>query len=311
MTKLTKMTENVNIISGLDNYPPDDEGMTPEKLKALFDKGSNTIKDYLNNTLTEEIDPFLGMEAERMLAEDGRATAEETRVSNETARQNAEGDETKGRVKAELDRVAAEAARVLSEGDENSGRVKAEADRVTAEIARVAAEGDATKGRVKAENERVAAETARALAEGDATKGRVKAENERVLAETARANAEGDATKGRIKAELDRVSAESARVVRDIARGVWENYNPDKTYNMGNKVAYQGSSYYCVENLTKGLTPPDNPTRWTLISAKGDTGEVTLAQLELAVSDGIENAIVSSVTVSPTPPNKGLWLEVI
>ena len=30
-----------------------------------------------------------------------------------------------------------------------------------------------------------------------------------------------------------------------------------------------------------------------------------------AVSDGIDYAIVSSVTVSPAPPDKGLWLEVI
>lgn len=41
------------------------------------------------------------------------------------------------------------------------------------------------------------------------------------------------------------------------------------------------------------------------------TVSTELGKLELAVSDGIENAIVSSVTVSPDPPNAGLWLEVI
>jgi hypothetical protein len=53
---LTKMTADVNVISKLDNYPPDDPGMTPSKLKELFDKGSNTIKDYINNTLLPQLE---------------------------------------------------------------------------------------------------------------------------------------------------------------------------------------------------------------------------------------------------------------
>ena len=283
---LTKMTADVNVISKLDNYPPDDVGMTPDKLKSLFDKGSNTIKDFINDTLIEEINPFLERETLRDSAEGDRVSAENARADAEEEREIAEGDEDSGRVKAELDRVAAEAARVLAEGDALSGRVKAEADRVTAELARVNAEGDTTKGRVKAENLRVAAEAARVIAEGDALSGRVKAENERVTAEQARVDAEGDATKGRVKAE-------NARVVRDIARAVWEDYNPDKTYNTGNKVAYQGSSYYCVENLTKGIIPIGNPTRWALIASKGSG--VTSTALWAESADATENTTWDNV----------------
>ena len=53
---LNRLTEDVNVISKLDNYPPDDPGMTPDKLKSLFDKGSNTIKDYINNTLLPQLE---------------------------------------------------------------------------------------------------------------------------------------------------------------------------------------------------------------------------------------------------------------
>jgi hypothetical protein len=53
---LEKLTQDVASISKLDNYPPDDVGMTPDKLKSLFDKGSNTIKDYINNTLLPQLE---------------------------------------------------------------------------------------------------------------------------------------------------------------------------------------------------------------------------------------------------------------
>lgn len=57
---LNRLTEDVNVISKLDNYPPDDPGMTPDKLKSLFDKGSNIIKDYINNTLIPQLEEQLG-----------------------------------------------------------------------------------------------------------------------------------------------------------------------------------------------------------------------------------------------------------
>lgn len=51
-----KLTTDVANISKLDNYPPDDSGMTPNKLKALFDKGSVDIKSYINNTLLPQLE---------------------------------------------------------------------------------------------------------------------------------------------------------------------------------------------------------------------------------------------------------------
>jgi hypothetical protein len=53
---LEKLTQDVASISKLDNYPPDDVGMTPDKLKQLFDKGSVTIKDYINNVLIPQLE---------------------------------------------------------------------------------------------------------------------------------------------------------------------------------------------------------------------------------------------------------------
>lgn len=58
---LEKLTQDVANISKLDNYPPDDPGMTPDKLKQLFDKGSVTIKDYINNVLIPQLE--VGYEA--------------------------------------------------------------------------------------------------------------------------------------------------------------------------------------------------------------------------------------------------------
>lgn len=53
---LTQLTADVSVISKLDNYPPDDAGMTPAKLKAKFDEASNAIKSYINDSLIPEIE---------------------------------------------------------------------------------------------------------------------------------------------------------------------------------------------------------------------------------------------------------------
>ncbi len=53
---LTKLTADVENISKLDNYPPDDAGMTPALLKARFDKASVDIKTFINNTLIPEVE---------------------------------------------------------------------------------------------------------------------------------------------------------------------------------------------------------------------------------------------------------------
>lgn len=48
---LTKLNENLNNISNL----PDKPSIQADELKAVFDKAGNTIKDYINETLTEEV----------------------------------------------------------------------------------------------------------------------------------------------------------------------------------------------------------------------------------------------------------------
>lgn len=49
---IQKLTEDLNIIAGLDNQPT----LTPTQLKTKFDEASNIIKDYINNTLVDAIE---------------------------------------------------------------------------------------------------------------------------------------------------------------------------------------------------------------------------------------------------------------
>ena len=56
---LTQLTADVENISKLDNYPPDDVGMTSAILKSRFDKGSADIKTFINGTLIPQLDTSL------------------------------------------------------------------------------------------------------------------------------------------------------------------------------------------------------------------------------------------------------------
>lgn len=57
---LSKLTDNLNIVSGLENQPT----ITAAELKAKFDEAAGLIKTYLNSVLTEEIDSlFSGLDA--------------------------------------------------------------------------------------------------------------------------------------------------------------------------------------------------------------------------------------------------------
>lgn len=49
---LTKITENLNNVSSLPDYPT----LQSAELKAVFDKAGNTLKDFINNTLIPEIE---------------------------------------------------------------------------------------------------------------------------------------------------------------------------------------------------------------------------------------------------------------
>ncbi|MBO7733040.1 MAG: hypothetical protein J6S67_10815 [Methanobrevibacter sp.] len=53
---LTKLTTNLNNIQALHDRPNTSDGLTADELKERFDRAGNDIKDYINNTLTEELD---------------------------------------------------------------------------------------------------------------------------------------------------------------------------------------------------------------------------------------------------------------
>ena len=91
--------------------------------------------------------------------------------------------------------------------------------------------------------------------------------------EAARAEAEAarqSAETGREQAEAERVAAEEDRASAEAARSVWEDYNADKAYVPGNKVAYEGSSYLNI-SACAGIEPT-NTDYWLLIARKGDPG---------------------------------------
>ena len=52
---LTKLTANLNNISSL----PDKPTLQSDELKALFDEAGNVIKEYLNETLTDEVEKLI------------------------------------------------------------------------------------------------------------------------------------------------------------------------------------------------------------------------------------------------------------
>ena len=55
---LTKITASVNNIQALDDNP-NESGLTSNELKAKFDKAGADIKDYINNTLIDELETIL------------------------------------------------------------------------------------------------------------------------------------------------------------------------------------------------------------------------------------------------------------
>jgi len=53
---LTKLTANVNNIQALSDRPNTIDGLTSSQLKERYDRAGATIKEYLNEVLTEELD---------------------------------------------------------------------------------------------------------------------------------------------------------------------------------------------------------------------------------------------------------------
>lgn len=98
------------------------------------------------------------------------------------------------------------------------------------------------------------------VADGETEEHRAEAEAARVAAEQTRQSN-----------EQTRQANETSRISAENARNVWENYDASKSYVVGNKVAYGGSSYLCIKPCT-GIAPP-SAEYWLLIAQKGDKGD--------------------------------------
>ncbi len=132
------------------------------------------------------------------------------------------------------------------------------------------------------------------IAEGATEEHRAEAEAARVAAEQTRQSN-----------EETRQANETSRISAENARNVWENYDASKTYAVGNKVVYGGSSYLCIKPCT-GIAPP-SAEYWLLIAKKGDKGDKGepggggQPAVEIDISDSItmdsENPFVSHIEV--------------
>lgn len=60
---LTKLTENLNNVSSL----PDKPALNSNELKQVFDESGNTIKEYINTILTEEMDKIIADLTQKVL----------------------------------------------------------------------------------------------------------------------------------------------------------------------------------------------------------------------------------------------------
>lgn len=100
-----------------------------------------------------------------------------------------------------------------------------------------------------------------ALANEEALLSNLEWQEAAALAETSRISAEGI-----------RQSNETARIAAEAARAVFQAYNAEASYVVGNKVFYLGSSYIC-KLATTGNAPP-NTTYWQVIAEKGEQGSV-------------------------------------
>lgn len=235
-TPIKKITEAEMDAKGVCASPDVLEGTVAEN-KAVFDRMVRQIVAPAYNACAEVVDEINARQEQIATEESARVEAEKERAGVET-----------DRVIAENARAEAESARAEAETD----RVNAEAARVTAESKRAAAE----EARAAAETNRTAAETSRALAE-----------RARETAESERDNAE----KIRQQNETARQSNETDRVNAETARNVWENYDAQKSYVPGNKVAYKGSSYRNIQACTGVL--PSNTAYWLMIAQRGVDGE--------------------------------------
>lgn len=70
---LTRLTDDLDIISVLDNEPNDVGGLSADEFKAEFDKAGNIIKKYINEVLLAELASAIGAENIGITKVDGLA----------------------------------------------------------------------------------------------------------------------------------------------------------------------------------------------------------------------------------------------
>lgn len=181
---------------------------------------------------------------------------------------------------------------ILASASTEAAREEAENQRVTNE-----------NQRVQNEAARQSGETARETAETQ----RQTNEQSRQNAETARGTAEGarvTAENQRAANETQRQENEASRQTAEQARNVFEDYDADKAYVPGNKVAWQGSSYVCTAACT-GIAPPA-ASYWLLMAKKGTDGATMPAAGLFGFDVDADTGALRLYYTGDTPPDFSL-----
>lgn len=81
---ITNLTANVNNIQALSDRPNTADGITAQQLKEKFDKAGADIKDYVNNTLIEELEYYLNQLKTHIetIENSGYITESDSRLTN-------------------------------------------------------------------------------------------------------------------------------------------------------------------------------------------------------------------------------------
>jgi hypothetical protein len=89
---------------------------------------------------------------------------------------------------------------------------------------------------------------------------------------------------------------------------VWrEAWSEDNEYSPGDAVEYEGSSYICLEDIfVSVLPPPDDPTNWDLLAAKGDTGPEGPQLPQVAYSVKVNNTASTAVPIETSYRSPGV-----
>ena len=81
---ITNLTANVNNIQALSDRPNTADGITAQQLKEKFDKAGADIKNYINNTMIEELEYYLNQAKSHIetLEQAGYVTGDDARLTN-------------------------------------------------------------------------------------------------------------------------------------------------------------------------------------------------------------------------------------